>query len=277
MANHIVLFDNFLDAPGKVSFDQSVGGAASGFPVENVLDWREGTAYRWKGDSAVTQHDFRVDLSAGNLLSADCVALAGHNFGSAGVDLEVQAGDDGAVWATALAATTIVGDLPVMLRFTHALGVKRWWRVRLLGTPFAEVPQVGVLTLGREFEWEEGSQPALDAYGLEAAVENSFSDFGSHLGVNIRNLRKSFQISHESPGMTRDGFFAPVSGLTFDGDFVSHAIRNALPFFFSWNHDIDPTEIYLSNVADYGFSNNFVGSTARRQLSMVIDARRERA
>ena len=277
MANHVILFENAFDLAASV-VDQNIGGEVAGFPQSNMFDWRAGTAYRWVGDSAATGHAHRVDLGAGNDLQFDCFAIAGHNFGTAAVSILIQTGDDGLAWNTVVGTTLITTDLPVMFRFTSGFGARRWWRVRLLDEPFNEAPQCGVFVLGRELVFEEGPQPALDAYGLGANVENVASDFGHHLGVNVRNLQKTFTIAHEEPGMTRDGFYNPAgSGINFDDDFKPHAVVNALPFFFAWNHDIDPPEVYLSHVDGYNFTNNFVGSISRRALNMEIKGRRETA
>lgn len=271
MANPLILHENIWATSGATLSETS---ETSGFAHENVNDWRPGTAYRWKATSTGTQH-LDLDLGAGNSAASDTIAIAGHNLGTGACRVTVKA-DASSPPTTNLVQWTPSDDLPQIKTFTAPDPAVRYWRITLDNTP-SVAPQIGVIAVGRRINYEAGALPGLDPYHRSSAVEPFINNNGSPIGVNVREKTKRFQMNYGGgdPGMTRDTFFAPASGISFDDDFLPHAVDNAKPFFFAWNIDVDADEVYLCRIDGPSVSMPFVDSTARRGLMCSFIAHRE--
>ena len=276
MANPIILFENIL---GNGTLTTST--AVSGFPASNVLDWRPGTPYRWKVASGTGSGQWvKVDLGSGNSAQPNTIAIGGHNFHQHPNWLAAEWSDDNSAWTTALSMATPVAGLPRLETFTVA-AAHRYWRCILRNTgsvPFANDVHVGIITLGRRLNFEKGMPSGWDPYDTETMVEDAANENGSPLGVNLRYRRKVFSIALPDPGMTKAGFFRPVSGLSWDTDFQVHALGKppsgrADPFWFAWNITEDPEEVYLCKVRRA--RTPLITSTLRRNLIADFEAWRE--
>ena len=267
MANPTIFFDNVLE-DGTLTAASSAEDSA--YPLANVTDWRMGGPFRFRiTDTGGTT--IKVDSGGANL-TCDTTAMAGHTAGTESASWAVAHSANDSDWTDSFTAEAVgTTDLPVMRTFTSA--ADRYWRIVFTGNPYTDPLQIGILTLGVRLDLEVGAQPDLDPYGVRAVTDESQSRTGSPIGVNVRYRSKQFNLSYPEPGMTKTGFYAPASGLTFDDDFIPHAIDSAKPFFFNWNITEDPTEVYLGWTR--GVRMPFVGSTARRGLSMQIEGYRE--
>lgn len=272
MANPTILFENIYE--GITTATLTATSEASGFPVENISNWRMATAYRWKATSSSAQSiDLSFPVPSALHRDADTLVIAGHNLGTIGAAVEVFA-DATTIGSTSVATANPSDDLAFMVQFTNP-GNKRHWRVSL--SSMSDTPQIGIMAIGVRMDFEAGALFDLDPYRRTAAANVNLNNSGTPIGVNVRAKQKRFALNYgtQDPGMTRDGFFAPSSGHTFDDDFLPHAIDNAKPFFFNWNYDVDPDEVYLCTVQDYDVRMPFVGSTARRGLQATLVGYRE--
>ena len=157
MASPFFLFENVLES-GTLTASTEVDG----WPAENLLDWRPGTAYRWRAAIASTPATVEVDLGVGNEILADAIGIAGHNLdedagGIVGLDCDYS--DDGAAWTTAATLSSFVdfqAKLPHCQRLDSPPGAaKRYWRIRvyMISGAFTFDPQIGVCTIGRLLEF----------------------------------------------------------------------------------------------------------------------------
>ena len=271
MANPLILHENiFATSTATLT---STGTPASGFPIANINDWRMGTAYRWKADGTGDVH-LDLDAGVGNTLEADTVFVGGHNLGTGGATISVKADTFTPPTTARSSVMNPTTDLPFGETFTTA--DYRYWRISIYGTP-SVAAQMGVVTVGRRIDYEAGALPDLDPYNRSSNVEPYINNNGSPIGVNVRSKTKRFTMNYGSgdPGMTRDTFFAPSSGISFDDDFLPHAVDSAKPFWFAWNIAIDADEIYLCRIEGPTVAMPFVDSTLRRGLQTTFIAHRE--
>lgn len=260
-----MLFENILEDGTLTATSETAG-----FLVANLINWKQATKFRWKATSTATQN-IDIDLGVGNTAAPTALAIGGHNLFTAGASYAVLSGAASPPGDSILAATAATTDLPEIATWS-APTARRYWRIQITGSSVA--PQIGVLTLGRKMDFTAGAPFSLDPYGEQTAVEDAANENGSYIGVNVKYTMKQFALSYDPPGMTATDFFAPVSGLGFDADFIPHAVRSGKPFWFAWNLDVDADEVYLCKVRTR-ISMPFWGSTARRGLNMVCEARRE--
>lgn len=269
MANPFVLFENIME-DGTLTATYE----ASGFPVENILDWRMATPFRWKSSDDTNLTYIKVDLGVGNSASPDTLAVGGHNLDTLSVSgLRVAGSDNDADWTSEYVDLTISSDYPHVGTFTPSQAW-RYWRVQILSAPWSDYPQIGILTLGRRLDFTEGVMADLDPYGYKMVTERSFSDHGSPIGVNVRHEAKTFNLSYDEPGFLVTDFFDPASGLGYDDDFMPH-VKAGKPFWFAWNIDTQADGVYLCWTEEA--SHPFVGSTNRRAWNGTFYGYRETA
>lgn len=273
MANPLVFWENIYE-DGTISADSE----ASGYPDDNVIDWRVGTPFRYRANDTVSPAWLKVDLGAGESANPTTVAIGGHNLNTAGAKYKIQYSSDdfSADINDAFSAVTPSDDLPVMTTWT-AVGANRYWRLLIeeTGSGFNEAPQVGVLTLGRRLDFPVGALADLDPYSWSAKTERSTAENGSPLGTNVLYKQRRYQINYTEPGFLVTDFFDPVSGLGWDEEFVAHAVDSGLPFWFAWDIDNESSEVYLCHMGDDQFSSPFVGTTLRRGLQCTFVGYRE--
>ena len=265
----MVLFENvFADSDGTLSATSE----ASGFEVENINDWRIGTIYRWKATDTTSPQYLTMDLGLNVASAPDTLVIAGNNFVEAmtvnGYKVEYQV-TDGSGWNDLFAESAPASNVVEIQTFTAVSA--RYFRLTLTRAGgFDAVPHIGVVTLGRRLNFDEGCPESIDPYQQHAITDDPRTR-GTYLGANVRFKKKFFRIEWPEPGLQKSTFFQPASGVTFDTDFVDHAIKGALPFWFSWNtaDTVDPGP-YLCRCR--GVVSPFLGSYKRRMLSATFEA-----
>lgn len=268
MSAPFLLFENIF-ASGTLGST----GDEPGWPKENVLDWRVGTSYRWKPDDTSEYQQITVDLgaSSGNWMTADYVACGGHNLGDdPGATWNTRYSDNGADWTGLHAAKSFTDNKPFAVALNSpAQTPHRYWGVIIYsgGGAWTTLPQIGVLTLGRALSFGR-LRASADPYGetLQGQIVNSRS--GALLGSNVKYVQKKIRLAYDDAGLARDTFFKPSSGIGFDIDFIPHH-RSGKPFWFVWNYDEEPTDVWLS-IVDGGIRAPFQNKVLYRKLNMTI-------
>lgn len=243
--------------------------AATGWPVENVIDWRGlvATAFRWKKANTASSGYIEVDLGAGNSASPDTLVVGGHNFATAQAEVRVRSSDDGVSYNNETSFDLPTTDKAYFQTFTPS-GPHRFWRIQMFnaGGTFAAEPQVGILTLGRRLESPVGYHPSWGPYNETAIREGAPNRAGEILGVGLRAVERVFRFEYPSPGLRKTDFFAPSSGVSWDAGFIPHS--RSRPFWFAWNTDEDPVPWLCWRDPDVAYS--FVTNAARRTVSVVF-------
>lgn len=262
------LYENILE-DGTLTASE-----ASGFPVENVIDWRVGTPYRWKFDATTSPASITLDLGSASSAQPDTFVLGGHNLYTAGAKYKVQYSTDGFATMTSDAFTfaTPADDFAAQTTFTVGSSY-RYWRIQIesTGANFTEAPQIGVATLGRRLALPNGITPDVDIYGEDPQTEWTMSEGGDHLGAVLRYVGKRFALSFPDPGFAVADFF-DTSGVEFDTGLKPHL--RTKPCWFAWNTDADSRGVWLVR-RDGPVGNPFVYSTARRALTLTLIAKQE--
>jgi hypothetical protein len=265
------VFDQYTAGGGNIS----ATGGATGTDGDNISNWRLGSdgnvADRlvWASPAASPEY-VTVDLGAAILATPDMGIIAGHNLGTVLTgNVTFQYDISGAGFVNLHSAITVTDNEPIMAPVTSS-GTARYFRLRIQGT-FSAAPEIGIITLGRKLEFSEGVPESIDPYGVAPFVDWP-KHLGSPTGTNVRGKRKNFNIDWADPGLHRDDFFSPSSGMTFDGSggFTEHAVEKGNPFWFSWNSDdtVDPGP-YLCRTRKV--QSPPVGSWKRRNVSCVFE------
>jgi hypothetical protein len=267
MANPWLFFENvFEDADATFT----VTNEASGFPKENVLDWFRWSY--WKSSGTTAPIYLHVDMGVGNTAQPTTLVVGGHNLHTAGASVKVEHSDDDSAWTQVGTTQTPTTKQPVTDTFSPA-SAHRYWRVSLTGT-LSVAPQIGIVTLGRRIDLPLGVAPGFDAFGHALVTDRVQNTNGETLGVNVRNLEYRWNLDYsDGRALSKSSFFSPVSGLTFDGDFVDH-FHAGKPFWLTFNTD-EYAHADLCELDGDRFTNSYAKTTARRNLGLPIRVLRE--
>jgi len=218
---------------GNITADSS----PSATPVTNLAN--PNTDQAWASASTAEQ---LVTISSLND-EIDYLAVARHNFGSAGIEISVEtlSGEPAAVWEEVIAATLVADDSPLMLQWEAATVIG----VRLRLVPGATAPSAAVLYVGKSLRMMRGVQPGFTPIrdGMDVTIRNGRSEAGEFLGAIITGEQLSTVADFRF--LDADWYLAEMR------DFVASANRGA-PFFWAWNPLDYPDEVgfcWLSGVA----------------------------
>lgn len=221
--------------------------ATDGFPIGNVAN--PATHLFWRGAVISGGGEFIDILPAG--ATVDYIAVAGHNFGSAGIKVAVS--DVGASPINDLVGvTTVTDDGPLIIRIPPAV----YSQLRLYLLEGSTFPQAAVVYAGRLLVLERGIRVDVThvpiPYGRRTRIVNGMSESGNFLG------RLVLSESRES----RAEFFAFTP--TFYRNNIDPFLIAAqeFPFFWSWA----PT--------DYPLETGYSWLTADAQPQVSPDHRR---
>lgn len=261
MALPALLYNNLFAASG-VTITSSPGDA-SGYPKENVADWRVGTVYAWKSSATTSPAYIQGQLSA---TTCDLCVIGGHNLTTAGATITIQHSTDGTTFAddATFAATDWHDEYPIPISFSS--GTFEFWRVNLAkGGGFSAAPRIAVITLGQKLSLPT-TPPDLDPYAEEPVSDWVDAETGAFLGSNFRFRRKEFTINPGDAGYSYADFFQ-ATGRNFDRDFMVHAREK--PFWFVYDTALDTRLVCLCRLNGM-VSSPFVSVKARRGLNLPV-------
>lgn len=198
------------------------------YPVTNLAN--PATNLVWKGSDDSQQY---LTITTGSADPLDYVAIARHNFSSAGLPVSLEA-DDGGGYDELIAPFIPVDDGPLILRFTQASYASV--RIKLAAgdlTP-AVVPQAAVvyagklLVLPRKIYQNQTPLP----HGRKRKVTNGRSESGEYLGRIVLGewTETNVPLSMIEPTYYREHIDA----------FLEAAAET--PFFFGWRPQSYPYE-----------------------------------
>ena len=170
MAVPFILYDNIFE-----SGTLSASSEASGFDVENVIDWR--TYIRWEATAASSQV---VTCDFGSPVSCDALGISGHNL--SGAELAVHSSDTGSFSGeevVRLALFTQPDNLPVCKSFTSASA--RYWRLAISSPSIT--PEIGVLCIGPRLDFPKNPNRPLSFVDESMEATSRRSKNGHILGA----------------------------------------------------------------------------------------------
>jgi hypothetical protein len=213
--------------------------AADGYPVTNLAD--PTTNVYWQGVGAVAQEIAAAVNSADDI---DYAGIAGHNFGTAQIAVEVGYYNEASAWVSLAGPQIPPDDQPMMLAFTPQ---SRASVVVKLSEGDA-APRAAVLHVGKLLVLERGvvvdaAMPWMPQARKVTRI-NGVSASGQFLGSIITGAKVTWRqaFKHFTPAWFREKFVP----------FLAHARDEGKPFFYAWKPAAYPYEVvYLWTVADW--------------------------
>jgi len=206
--------------------------AASGFPVTNLAN--PSTNLRWTGTVASPAVDEHITLDLQTAEEVDYIAVARHNFGSAGIKVSVEIEDATAspsAWDEVISETLLGDDGPALFRFTPQ-GVTK---IRLRLQPGTAAPTAAVVYCGKLLVVQRriyvGHTPI--PFGRVTQVVNGRSEAGHYLGRIT--TRETTETSVEMQNLTASWYRDNIE------PFLKQA--QTRPFFFAWRPSDYPREV----------------------------------
>jgi hypothetical protein len=222
-----------LNAPifGYQSFviaaDVASDNEAAGYPITNVAN--VSTASFWRGDDMTEQY---VTATINPAQNVDYVAVARHNFSTAGIAVSVETQEGlGDPWVEVIAASIPANNNALIFRFTEQAA----FGVRLKLAAGSAAPEIAVLFVGKLLVSTQRIYVGHSPITLNRRVEvvSGMSESGNYLGriITGSNLTTSVSLTHLEPDWYRDNF-----------DPFVLAAQNT-PFFFGWRPFSYPNEV----------------------------------
>lgn len=208
----------------------TAGSQAVGFPLINVAN--PATHLAWRSGFAFPATDF-IDISPVSAFPTDFVAIAGHNFGSGQIKVQIVDASVSPPVDLSGGFVTVADDSPIIIRFAPA--VYSHLRIGFQGL-VTVAPQLSVLTAGKILVLERGIKVDVAhvpiTFGRKTRVVNGMSEFGNFLGRIV--LSEGRETRAEFFGFTPDFYRQQVDA------FLSSAQQR--PFFWAWAPDAYPLE-----------------------------------
>lgn len=226
---------------------------ADGFPVTNLVNPATNLLWRGETESPAADEHLVVDVS-GYTDPIDYLAVARHNFGSAGIIVSVEYLDteeSPPVWTELVEEQMLADDAPVIFRFTpQALE-----SIRLRMQPGSEPPEAAVLYVGKLLVFEQGVQGDYTPlpFGRVTNIVSGVSEAGDFLGriTTGASSQSDARFANLTPAWIR-ARLDPFLEVSAD-----------IPFFFAWSPDAYPEEVgfaWLENNAQPAFNIDGYGS-----------------
>lgn len=197
----------------------------SGFPITNVAN--HSTFLKWKG--GINTGTELVVVTTGFAGLMDYVAIAKHNFGSAGIEVSLSSGASPQLIAPFIPDD----DCPLILRFDpQVVGT-----LQLTLNPVDVAPEMAVLYAGKLLVVERSIKVDVDHtpinLGRKLKVFNGMSESGNFLGrIVLHQFNESkAEFSHITPDWYRANF----------DPFVLASQES--PFFWAWNPEEQPDDV----------------------------------
>lgn len=195
-------------------------------PVTNLGN--SSTNLYWLSASTAVQY---LTVELGAVDSIDYVALARHNFGSAGiiVSVEGRSAEPGADWVELFPEFLPADDAPMLLRFAAA----NLLDVRVKLQPDGVEPRAAIFYAGKLLVMQKGVAVGHVPlpYGRQRSIIAGRSEGGEYLG------------RIETGGVKRSSVMFSVLTPDFYRDEIDAFVEAAPPFFFAWAPQTYPDEV----------------------------------
>lgn len=177
-------------------------------------------------------------------VSADYLAIAGHNLGTDGISVAVQTSADGSSWTT-VKSHTPTDDRPFLVTFSAVSAT--YWRLLFakLATATGTVPRIEVANVGMLQALPRGSAAGFDPGERRTRVETQRTAYGFPLGRRVREIARTIVL-----GAT----YLTETELDALAAFRVHALDGALPFFLAWDlheHAADVDYVWTADDATW--------------------------
>lgn len=253
MGKPIILAGNILEDAGSLEATNT----ATDYDVAHVIDRRPYTF--WVAEDEGTRY---ITADLGEAVAADCLGIAGHNFGTAAAAVTLQHSANGSDWADAVAEFEPETDRALMATFTAA--TQRYWRLKIVTAAVAA--RVGVLFVGARLDFPRYVQAGYDPAPETVHATSARSKAGHPLGATLRWVEHAISASFQNltDAWVRASF-KPV--------WDAHLSRLE-PFFWAWNLADFDEDVYYVQVPD-GFTLALPYNPVRRNLTLEMRGAKE--
>jgi hypothetical protein len=204
--------------------------AEADYPVTNLANPATYPDMRWEA-AALTATQY-LTITTGSADPIDYVGIAGHNFGTAEIEVVVE-GDDGGGYDELTDPVMPGDDSPLLFRFTPA----SYQGVRLKMTVDAVEPRAAVMHVGKLLVlprkiWQDHTPIN---FGRRQKVVNGMSDGGHFLG--------SILLGSWNEGRIKTSLISPADYREDIDDWMRAAVFDRVCFFFGWRPETYPNDI----------------------------------
>jgi len=243
-----ILYDSILDGATLTATD-----TASGYSVQHVTDLRPYTLHKF--NAAGTKY---ITADCGAAVSADALALVGHNLHTASATVSVETSPNNSDWTERLAGFQPASDRALLKEFTTQSF--RYWRIKIVTASVQA--QVGVALLGEIFDFERWPLNRFDPDAQKVIADATVSKAGNLLGVTRRYASRSLALSLKSltPSWVENTFLPA---------WEAH-LGELKPFVFAWDITNHATEVCFVRIPA-NFSLNLPYDPTRRSLSLKFE------
>lgn len=250
-------YDAMLGSAGSAltATSTAVGDYAVGY-LHNMLETN-----MWLSADTASPQCITYDAGAGNVRTADYMAVMGHNLKSAGATIKLQYSDDGFashIW-DAFAAFTPVSDGALLKEFASP-GAYRHWRLVITGA--AAPPYMTIAVWGNATELDYATA-SFDPYCVEVKASVNLSYSGCVTGIHTRYAERSLTLVFNDADAELYGRLKAwwdASGLR--------------SFFVAWETTNSPSDVWLMR-PDVRFSSPLKSGGAYRDVSVQLKGRKE--
>lgn len=226
------LFESRLNDAAPVASSTAAGDDPV-YDVVNLLDFRRFTF--WKPAAMPAE----ILVNSGGPSTADYLAVASHDLGTAGATIELQGSNDNFATAGVVVATVTPGDDLDFAVFFAAVSYSDW-KIIVTG---ATAPTLAIVAFGDLFEIPSSLQNGYDPVARIPQGQFNKSETGAGLGsVHAYEKRDiAFSFSFVSWGWLRASWIPA---------WLAHL--RGTPYLYLWNYQDYPAEILLLKT-DGGF------------------------
>ena len=226
--NPIILYNDIFSKGTLTS-----SATKDGFGIQNATDNR--TYTKWKAANPGNNY-IEHEVSS---TPANAVALAGHNFGTALVTLEVKINVIDDVWTT-LATAHVTTDDPIIITFSKYSSFDL--RMHITNSTSSVPPEAGVIYLGEYLEFPFPPDAILQPFSESVVPKFETVDSGNLLSVE--NRFNPFSISHRYSNVERDPFLKDYL------KFWNNHGKYLKPFFYAWDLDNRPNDVFYARFSE---------------------------
>jgi hypothetical protein len=220
----------YLNRVGASTTTITASAADSGYPDDNLGDWREYLPWAASGANSYT-----VDFNLGSALACTAFAIVGHNLNTCGARYKLEAGSNGVDFATAVVAYQTPGNNRTVAHY-FANPDKRYYRLTIDNNGGANFsPSIGIAFLGSYLEMERLPETPLDPDAIEDVYEDQTGETGYLLGTLHDHTLRRTSWSFKALSQT----WITATWLPFIRSYRLY------PFLFAWDYETESAGVYL--------------------------------
>jgi hypothetical protein len=244
-----ILYNSILDGATLSATD-----TASGYDVNNIIDLRPYTLHKFNAPG--TKY---ITADCGSAVSADALAIVGHNLKTAAATVSVEYSSDNFAGDinVALAGFQPDDDTALLKEFTTQSA--RFWRIKIVTAAVAA--QIGVALIGAILTFQRSASGNFDPDRQKIYAASKKSKTGNLLGIVTKYLERDITL-----------VFKRLTPAWISGTFLTawdNHLRACKPFILAWDITNHASEVYLVRIPE-NFTLSMPYDPVRRSLTLKM-------